>query len=347
MKTQNITKAVALATAFVGLWSCAPETNGPINEPFGLVVPDHFPDPVYNNPENPITREGFELGRRLFYDPILSRDNSISCGTCHAQVHAFADHNFKVSTGIDGLKGTRNAPSVVNAAWQTHFMWDGGINHLEIMPFGPINNPVEMDQDLGLLMEELRNDPHYPERFRKAFGTTEINSQRFFYALAQFQAMLVSSNSKYDHFLQGKAAFSPAESRGLTLFRTHCASCHQEPLLTDQSFANNGLDLYSLDGGRATITLQPQDSGLFKVPSLRNVALTHPYMHDGRFWSLAEVIEHYSTGVQQHPQLDERLGGNKQFTEGEKADLLAFLQTLTDPTFLSDPRLGEPKLNEP
>lgn len=346
MKPQHITRAAALVAACVALWACAPESGPTGEEPFGLEVPAHFPDPIYNNAENPITKEGFELGRRLFYDPILSRDNSLSCGTCHAQVHAFADHNFRVSTGIEGRVGTRNAPSVINAAWQTHFMWDGGINHLEIMPFGPISNPLEMDQDLGALMEELRNHPSYPERFRKAFGTTEINSQRFFYALAQFQAMLVSSNSRYDRYLQGKEPFTEAESKGLNLFRTHCASCHQEPLLTDQSFASNGLDVVSQDPGRGLITLQPHDSGLFKVPGLRNVALTYPYMHDGRFWSLAEVVEHYSSGVQSHPNLDERLPGNLQLTELEKAQLVAFLNTLTDHTFLSDPRFGEPQMNE-
>ena len=337
---------MATAIAFLGLWACTKEPAAPTDEPFGFAVPAHFPEPVYQNPENPVTQAGFELGRRLFYDPILSRDNSISCGTCHAQVHAFADHNVRVSTGIEGRVGTRNSPSIVNAAWQTSFMWDGGINHLEVMPFGPINNPLEMDQDLALLMEELRHHPAYPAMFQQAFGSTEITSQRFFLAMAQFQSMLISPNSRYDQYLTGKTSFSPAEERGIALFRTHCTSCHQEPLLTDGTFASNGLDLYSADGGRATITLAPQDSGTFKVPSLRNVALTHPYMHDGRFWSLADVIEHYSTGVQAHPNLDARLGGNKQFTAAEKADLLAFLQTLTDYTFLSDPRLGEPNMNE-
>lgn len=309
----------------------------------GLKVPSHFALPHYSNPENPITKNGFELGRRLFYDPILSRDSTISCGSCHAQVHGFADHNVALSKGIDGKEGTRNTPALSNLAWQPAFMHDGGINHLEIMPLAPITNPVEMDEDLAHVVEKLNRNATYRALFRAAFQVDEIKSKHLFFALAQFQSMLVSANSRYDKYVLGTDDFTPEEERGLALFRTHCASCHQEPLTTDYTYVNMGLDMHSADPGRALITLNPADSGKFKVPSLRNVGLTHPYMHDGRFYTLQMVLDHYSEGIKQNGRLDTRLSAPLYLSPQEKEDIIAFLHTLTDYQFMADSRFSEPR----
>ncbi len=334
------TSVVAVLTFLV---ACQKETNLPKESFKGLEVPPHFPTPVYENPNNPITKTGFELGRKLFYDPILSRDSTISCGTCHTQTHGFADHNVAISTGIDGRTGTRNTPALSNLAWQPAFMYDGGVNHIEIMPLSPITTENEMDETLAHVVEKLNRNDAYRIEFNKAFGVDEITSKYMFYAIAQFQSMLVTANSKYDKYLLGEEGFTEEEERGLQLFRTHCASCHEEPLTTDYTYANMGLDMHSADAGRARITLNPADSGKFKVPSLRNVGLTHPYMHDGRFYTLAMVLDHYSTGIKQNGRLDPRLPGPLQLTEEEKQDIIAFLHTLTDYEFMADSRFSEPR----
>ena len=343
MKTLSKAATTMFVAALFVFSACKQEDVASYSNFKGLEVPPHFAQPVYNNPENPITQKGFELGRRLFYDPILSRDSTISCGTCHTQTHGFADHNVALSTGIDGLKGTRNAPGLSNLAWQPAFMLDGGVNHLEIMPLAPITNPVEMGEDLAHVVEKLNRNKSYKGLFKEAFGVDQIKSKHLFFALAQFQSMLVSSNSRYDKYILGEAVFTVEEEHGLELFRSHCATCHAEPLTTDYSYANMGLDLHSTDPGRALITRNPADSGKFKVPSLRNVALTHPYMHDGRFYTLDMVLEHYSSGIVQNGRLDTRLSEALQLTEQEKQDIIAFLHTLTDYKFMSDSRFGEPR----
>jgi cytochrome c peroxidase len=306
------------------------------------VAPAHFPPPVYDFANNPLTKEGFELGRKIFYDTRLSRDGTISCGTCHAQPHAFADHGTAVSLGVENRPGLRNAPPTVNLAWMPHFMWDGGINHIEVMPLAPFTDPLEMDMTMPEIMEFVKNDPGYKAMFRKAFGTSEINSQKLLHALAQFQGSIVSYRSKYDQYLLGKAVLSANETKGLALFNAHCASCHSGVLLTDFSFRNNGLDTAFADEGRARITLNPSDLGKFKVPSLRNVALTNPYMHDGRFATLAQVLDHYSEGIQQSPTLDPLLAAGIPLSDDEKNALLAFLNTLTDWELLRELRFSEP-----
>ncbi|MBK8546301.1 MAG: c-type cytochrome [Saprospiraceae bacterium] len=311
---------------------------------FVLEYPDYFPKPVYGFDNNPLTREGFILGRELFFDPILSADNSISCETCHAQAHSFADHNLTFSTGINNQTGLRNSPAIINAAWQPSFMWDGGVNHIEVMPFAPITNPIEMAEDFNNLIRELNEHPRYPQMFREAFGNPEINSQKILYALAQYMSVLVSKDSKYDKVRTGNADFTEDEGAGYTLFKNHCAQCHAEPLFSDFSYRNNGLADVNGDTGRGRITLDPEDNFTFKVPTLRNISLTYPYMHDGRFRNLRQVLDHYSEGITAHHNTDPSIlksGKNgMNFSETEKQELESFLRTLTDYTFISNPHFS-------
>lgn len=305
-------------------------------------VPGHFPSPVYNVNENGIGRGGFELGKKLFYDPRLSRDGTISCGSCHAQVHAFADHSSALSVGIDGNLSKRNAPGLTNLAWYPDFMWDGGINHIEVMPIAPLTDPNEMDNELSALVEYLQHDTEYPDEFEDVYGSEQIDTQKILLAIAAFQSSIISYRSKYDQYLLGNVQLSPSELEGKSIFEAHCSSCHSGVLFTDFSFRNNGLDSTFTDEGRATITQSNSDLGKFRVPSLRNIALTNPYMHDGRVPTLRLVLDHYSEGIVESETLDESLRGGIALTEAEKDALIEFLQTLTDYELLSDERFYEP-----
>jgi cytochrome c peroxidase len=307
-------------------------------EKIELVIPQGFPQPVYNFSGNPLTADGFKLGRKLFYDPILSRDNSTSCESCHQQFAAFAHLDHPVSHGIDNQFGTRNAPALFNLIWHSSFMWDGGINHIEVQPIAPITNPIEMDETLPSVISKLKNHPEYPSLFKKAFGTDSITTQLMLRAFAQFMGMMNSYNSKYDKYLRGEAELSAQEHSGLNIFRSRCESCHREPLFSDFTFRNNGLDDVFADSGRAHITNLAEDIGKFKVPSLRNVAVSRPYMHDGRFQTLSQCIDHYRFHVKQSPTLDPLLTNGITLSENEKQDLLQFLSTLTDYEFINDPR---------
>ena len=302
-----------------------------------------FPTPSYDFSLNPITVNGFELGRKLFYDPKLSRDNTISCGSCHQQSNAFAHSEHQLSHGIDGLFGTRNAPGLWNLAWNTTFMWDGGITHIELQPLGPIANPVEMDEDINNVISKLQSDANYPRMFEAAFGSDTITTQRITQAITQFQGLIISDNSKYDQYNRGEVALSPQELAGLATFRSKCASCHTEPLFTDRTYHNNGLapEPTIMDAGRMMITADPADSMKFKTPSLRNIALTGPYMHDGRFTTLTQCLNHYTSPMYQSATLDPLLTTGIQLTALEKSDLLAFLATLTDYSMIQDPRFKE------
>jgi len=306
-----------------------------------LKVPKGWPVPHYDFAENHVTAAGFELGRRLFYDPVLSRDNTVACGSCHQQFAAFAHLDHRVSHGIGGVNGKRNAPGLFNLAWQPNFMWDGAVHNLELQPIAPIQNPIEMDEKIGHVIEKLEADPRYPVQFRAAFGSEVIDTQRVFRALTQFMGTMVSSDSRYDRYIAGDEPFSAAEKHGLQVFREHCASCHSEPLFTDYSFRNNGLDRAPPDRGRADVTNAAGDEGTFRVPSLRNIELTAPYMHDGRYATLEQVLDHYINGVQPSATLDPRLANGIRLDASERNDLLQFLKTLTDETFVNDPRFAE------
>ena len=310
-----------------------------------LATPAGWPAPVYDAQQNPVSRAGFALGRRLFYDPQLSKDGSIACASCHQQFAAFAHFDHRVSHGLGGANGTRNAPGLFNLAWQPDFMWDGAVPHLELQPLAPLTNPVEMGATLDEVLSKLRADAEYPALFERAFGAAPaggetIDSQRFLRALSQFLATMISADSRYDRYLAGSESFTAAEQRGLVKFREHCAACHREPLFTDHAYRSDGI--VSADIGRAGISGRPQDRGLFRVPSLRNVALTPPYMHDGRFDTLEQVLQHYRSGIAPEAlAVDADLKNAASLSEADAADVLAFLETLSDEGFIHDPRFAE------
>lgn len=309
--------------------------------------PTHFPAPDYHFSSNQITQAKFELGRKLFYEPRLSRDNSISCGSCHIQSAGFTQHGHDLSHGIDDRLGTRNSPPIVNLAWRKTFFWDGGVFDLDLQPIVPITNPVEMDESVDNVLKKLREQQDYPRLFQNAFGTDEINTERMMKALSQFMLMLVSADAKYDKVTRKDGAvFTASEKEGYVLFQQKCGSCHAEPLFTDDSFRNNGIAIGSNnDLGRYAVTLQDSDRYKFKVPTLRNLSFTAPYMHDGRFLTLDAVLEQYNQHVQQTPNLDPLLSQNNipgiAMTADEKSNLLAFLKTLDDPAFIADKRFSE------
>ncbi len=305
-----------------------------------LRVPEGWPRPQYDARHNPVTRAGFELGRRLFYDPLLSLDGSIACASCHQQFAAFAHFDHRVSHGLAGANGTRNAPPLFNLAWQSSFMWDGGVTHLELQPLAPLANPVEMGETLPAVIAKLRRDAEYPALFAAAFGSDHIDGQRFLRALAQFLATLISDASHYDRVLAGRESFSAAESRGYATFQQRCAACHAEPLFSDDGYARDGID--NGDAGRALITARIEDRGRMRVPSLRNLGYSAPYMHDGRYDTLDQVLQHYAHGIRDAESLDARLPPAASLRDDEIADLLAFLDTLNDPNFIDDPRYAEP-----
>lgn len=351
------------------LFSCdkTKETPEPIDKeptPVSWKKPDHFPDPVYDLSRNPLTEEGIELGRFLFYDGILSRTNKIGCGTCHQPQVAFTHHGHELSHGVDDLLGTRNAPSTQNLAWSPVFFWDGGVHDLDFVPFNPIANPVEMDETVPNILDKLRASPHngsgtkvdYPNMFKKAFGTEEINTERMMKALSQFMMTMVSATSQYDFYLMGdQSALNPLEKEGMLLFEQKCSSCHSGVLQTDHSFRNNGLmPLRINDQGRFNVSTRTEDKYKFKVPSLRNVGVTNPYMHDGRYHTLEEVLDHYSrniahfyhSGSEAVETLDPLLANPANpgipMTQDEKKAIIAFLHTLTDEIFNSNPQLKDP-----
>jgi cytochrome c peroxidase len=318
---------------------------GKKEKPLKLVRPEGWPKPAYNYSNNKLTDAGFTLGRKLFYEPLLSRDGTISCAHCHTQWNAFTHVDHGLSHGIGGLKGKRNSLTLFNLAWNKSFMWDGGINNLEVQPLGPISNPVEMDNTLENVVRTLDTAQGYKLRFFLAFGDSAITGQRVLKALAQFTGQFQSYNSRYDKYMRHEAGgeLSEQELSGLAVFRKQCATCHPEPLFTDYSFRNIGLpvDTELNDYGRLSITHDPADSLKFKVPTLRNVMMSYPYLHDGRFKTIRQVLDHYTNGVVQSTTLDREFRKPMALTDREKTDLVAFLQTLTDIEFLFDPRFKE------
>jgi cytochrome c peroxidase len=333
---------LTIFAAFAFLSSCKKSDDETAETPKPLFyIPDGFPAPSGQLQNNPVTTAGFALGRKLFYDPVLSKDSTIHCGSCHQQFGAFAQVDHKVSHGINNLLGTRNSPTLINLAWHSEFFWDGGSNHIEVQPIGPITNPVEMDETLNGVIAKLNRSTFYPSMFRSAYGSDTITSQGILRALSQFMSCLISANSKYDQVRNGQATFTATEDSGYTIFKSKCESCHKEPLLTDLTYRNNGLDAHFTDPGRARITTLATDSGKFKVPTLRNIVLSYPYMHDGRLSSLSKVIDHYRSSIVQSSTIDPLLSsGNMIISDAEKAQLIAFLNTLTDQTFITDKRFS-------
>lgn len=311
-----------------------------------LKIPKGFPKPNYNFKKNKLSPDVFVLGRKLFYDNILSKDNSVSCGTCHQRIAAFAHIDHKLSHGIYAKIGTRNVPALQNLIWKDTYMWDGGVNNLEVQPINPITSPIEMDETLENVILKLKRDTAYVKLFKKAYKDTLINSERILKSLAQFTGLMISSNSRYDKYMRKEDTFSLAEKNGLKLFRAKCESCHKEPLFTDNSYRNNGIktDPFLNDKGRGKITGNEKEDQTFKVPGLRNVEMTYPYMHDGRYKNLKEVINHYSNSANHDTRCDSVLKKIGSLSDQEKKELLSFLSTLTDKTFLYDRRFADPNM---
>lgn len=313
--------------------------------PIYFEVPKGFPKPVYDFKNNPLTEEGFQLGRKLFYDPILSKDSTISCASCHLQQTGFTHVDHDLSHGIDGKIGTRNSLTLQNLAWNKNFMWDGGVNHLDVQAIAPITSEVEMNEDLKNVVFKLNQNEEYRDLFQKAFGSKIITGQVTLKAISQFVVSLTTFNSKYDKVIRKEEKFTEMEQKGYNLFKIKCASCHTEPLLTSNKLENNGLPIDATlnDFGRMKITQNPQDSLKFKVPTLRNIEFTFPYMHDGRFKTLNEVVKHYNLGIQKSKTLSKELQKPMNLSDNQRTELVAFLKTLTDKEFLFNSKFSYPK----
>jgi cytochrome c peroxidase len=308
--------------------------------------PAGFPAPVYDFKKNPLSAAKIELGRMLFYDPVLSKDSTISCASCHSQYNAFAHIDHDLSHGIEGKIGTRNAPALMNLAWNTSFMWDGSVNHLDVQALAPIANPIEMNESIANVVKKLQASKVYPKMFYSAYRDSAIAGQYVLKCISQFMLTLVSANAKYDSVKRGEQQFTESEAKGYTLFQKNCNTCHTEPLFTSQKFENNGLavDETLNDIGKMKVTHDRNDSLKFKVPTLRNIEFTYPYMHDGRFKNLSQVLNNYIRGVQHTPTLSPQLQKGIYMTNVEKSDLIAFLLTLSDKQFIYNPKFSYPGL---
>lgn len=337
--------------------------------PYDFKIPQGFPNNAsLMPPDNPMTVEGVALGRKLFYEKRLSGDNTMSCASCHNQAFGFTDNGKRFSTGIDGIDGKRNAMPIINLAWSRSFFWDGRRETLEQQALDPVVDPIEMHETWPNALIKLSGDPVYKQLFLDAFGKSEIDSLDAAKAIAQFERTMISSDSKFDRFLAGTYQLTPLEKMGKDLFMrdreverdsngkiinvipgADCFHCHMgtgNPLLTDDVFHNNGLDVAPQDSGLAKVTKNPSDLGKFKTPTLRNLIFTAPYMHDGRFQTLDEVIDFYSEGLQHSATIDPLMKnvneGGVNLSPSEKQALKAFLLTFTDSTFIQNKAFQDP-----
>jgi len=320
--------------------------------PVTLDVPEYATSYLGEMPipaDNPMTVEGIFLGRKLFYDKHLSDDNTKSCASCHLQSAGFTDPE-QFSEGITGELGGRNAMQIINAGWAPTFFWDGRAVGLEDQALGPVVNPVELNTTWPRVEEKISADPIYPALFSMAFGSKDIDSTRIVKAISQFERTLLSFNSRYDDFFYGDfSGYTESEENGFDIYFSEvgdCIHCHSGPNLTDNTFRNNGLDSEFTDLGLADVTGLSEDEGKFKVPTLRNIEFTAPYMHDGRFATLDEVIEHYNSGVHaDSPNLDDEMenaSAGLNLTAQQKVDLLNFLKTFSDTEFIENPDFSNP-----
>ncbi len=307
--------------------------------------PQGWPEPVYPFAHNTLSAEKIRLGRVLFYDPSLSENNQVSCASCHSSFSAFAHTDHALSHGIHDSIGTRNAPALMNLAWQPVFMWDGAINHLDMQALAPITHKAEMGSSIQTVVNKLRAKRLYRRLFQEAFGDSLATGEYTLKALSQFMLSLTSAQSKYDRMKRGEEPFNEQEQKGYSLFQKNCASCHAEPLFTTHAFANNGLpvDPVLKDYGRMQITHRHSDSLKFKIPTLRNIAYTYPYMHDGRFKKLSQVLDHYTNGIQRSSTLAAQLQTKPELSSNDKVDIIAFMMTLSDQEFVFDKAHGFPK----
>jgi cytochrome c peroxidase len=313
--------------------------------PVTFEYPANWPKPVYDFSKNPLTSPGIELGKKLFYDGILSKDGNFPCASCHQQVAAFATFDHDFSHGFNDQFTTRNAQALQNLAWMKEFHHDGGINHLDLQPIAPITASNEMAETLPNVLKKIGESEPYRKMFQAAFGKEQPTTETTMKALSQFMLTMVSSNSKYDRVMRKEETFTLAENLGYQIFKEKkCNSCHAEPLFTDNSYRNTGLPVIPAlrDFGRMRITRNPADSLKFKVPSLRNVMLSFPYMHDGRIRDIYDVLEHYNRRVINGPTTDPLVKNRIPLSNFEKGQLVAFLMTLTDNSFIKDQRFAQP-----
>ncbi len=323
-------------------FACAKEKNTTpyIPTPYIVKAPAWM-QPMEIPSDNPMTVEGVALGKRLFYETKLSRDNTLSCASCHAQENAFSDSKT-FSVGIDGKVGNRQSMAIFNLGWSDLFFWDGRSKSLEQQAHDPVVNPIELNTTWETVMKKLQADTNYPLLFEQAFGTKQIDSLLVTKAIAQFERSIISFNSRFDkyYYLQDSTVFNASEKRGFNLFflKGSCLHCHGDAILTDNTLRNNGLDDVFTDKGLGEVSKNAADDGKFKVTTLRNIALTAPYMHDGRFKTLEQVVKHYNGGVIfGSPNLDTDMNhflGGLDFSDQDEKDLVAFLKTLSDSTLI-------------
>ncbi len=352
-----------LLGALILLFSCKKEEESNLPDgttSYELVYPAYFGNNFVIPENNPMTVEGVELGRKLFYDPILSKDKNISCANCHSQENGFSDAE-QFSIGFDNQRTERHSMTLINLLWQDRFFWDGRSVSLEEQALEPIMNEIEMNLSIDSALVRLNSSPDYPSLFSQAFGVETITASDLGKAIAQFERTLISGNSKYDQYKRGEYDMTASEYRGMGLFFTHpepsenlrggnCGDCHTGFLTADRQFHNNGLDEFISDIGLENVTSNSVDRGKFKTPTMRNIAISAPYMHDGRFNTLEEVLDHYNEHIQQSATLDILIteasnedGSNSlELTEQEKTDIVNFLQTLTDEEFLQNENFKTP-----
>lgn len=355
MKNFNIHSAIFIAVgiSLLTIQSCKPDSTEcpPMAKPtpYELEIPKGFPA-MEIPADNPMTVEGIELGRKLFYDVRLSGDNTQACATCHFSTSSFSDSS-QFSTGITGQLGTRNAMAVINVGYSFSLFWDGRAATIEDQALEPVTNPIEMNATWPNVLTKLNADQYYRDEFKLAFGVDVIDSLDVAKALAQFERTMISSNSKFDKYTCNELILTDEEFRGLTIFQTEkgdCFHCHGTSLYMGFSYENNGFQQIMTDLGRGAVTGLTTDNGKFKPPTLRNIELTAPYMHDGSLNTLEEVVEFYNSGVNQSsPNVsplmlkNNRPGGSLNLTDQDKSDLVAFLKTLTDSSFINNPKFLE------
>lgn len=317
------------------------------DQAYDLEIPADFPALAFDRDKNPVTVNGVALGKKLFYEGRLSRNNSISCGFCHIQENAFTHHGHPVSHGIDNRLGIRNVSPIQNMAFLRNYTWDGVSHNLDERSLVPITTDFEMDSSMPEVVGKLNTDANYKKLFKAAFGDENITGERVLKAISQFMATMVSADSKYDRVLKGKTVFTAEENEGYQLFKNNCASCHSGALFTDESFRNTGMyyNAQYNDRGRYRVTLDWNDNMKFRVPSLRNVEYTAPYMHDGRFTTLEAVLNFYSDLVENQPNLDPLLKKDGhigiRMNPSEKQYIIAFLKTLSDQNFITNKAFAE------
>lgn len=366
MKKTSLYIVLIIVGSVFALSKCKPDEEPPsqpvsVGTPYQLRVPTGFPQP-FIPADNPMTVEGIDLGRHLFYDKRLSGNFTKACASCHKQALGFQDGEVK-ALGIEGKVGHRNTMPIFNLAWQEYFFWDGRSGSLEDQSMHPITNPLEMDVDLPTVINRLSSDTLYPSLFKAAFGDSKVTKERMAKAIAQFERTIISDSSRYDMVIRlnhaGGAQFSEQEQKGYALFRANdggdCFHCHGDvetqylfgAFGQDLQFKNNGLKLhYTDDTGREDVTGKASDMGKFKIPSLRNLLLTYPYMHDGSIPDLDSIIKFYNTGGQENSNVDPNMQfngkGGLKLTQDEMHDLNAFLHTLTDYTYYQNPNYSNP-----